>query len=307
MKVLLTGAAGFAGSHIADEIIAYTDWDIIALDCLTYAGHISNLCNIPKERLQFIYHDFRFPLLDEVLAKIGDVDYILHVGAETNVKTSFYNPKLFFDSNALGTMNMLEAARKLKPKVFLYTSTDEVFGQSSDYSFVETDALNPSNPYSASKAAGEMMVRAYIKSFHTPAIITRTTNMIGRRQHVEKFVPMTISNIRKGMPVQIHTNATGEVGSRQWLHASDQAAALLFLLDHGRIGETYHIAGERRSNSDVVYCIASGLKKEYQIKYVSAYDEFPGHDLHYALNDDKIRIMGWVPQLSFEEGLALTL
>ena len=308
MKVLLTGAAGFAGSHIADEIVNFTDWNIVALDCLTYAGHISNLSLVPKERLQFVYHDFRKPLSMANLTTIGEVDYIIHNGAETHVKNSFYNPQLFFDSNVVGTMNMLDAARVLKPKVFLYTSTDEVFGQSSgSQGFKEGDGLNPSNPYSASKAAGEMMVHAYAKSYQLPAIITRTMNMFGIRQHVEKFIPMTIANIKKDLPVDIHTNASGEVGSRQWLHASDQASAILYLLNNGKVGETYHISGERHSNVEVVNEIAKRLKKQPVINYVNAYNEFPGHDLHYCLNDDKIRDMGWSPSLSFREGLDLTV
>lgn len=307
MKILVTGAAGFAGSHIVDEILRATDADVIGLDSLTYAGHMENLPSPTESRFKFIYHDFRAPLPQRMLEGIGPVDFIIHNGAETHVKTAFENPELFFQSNAVGTMNMLEAARILRPVLFVYVSTDEVFGQSSEPKY-EQDALNPSNPYSASKAAGEMLTKAYTKSFRVPGIITRTMNMYGPRQDVEKFIPLCLDRMSRGLDIDIHCNGNGEVGSRQWLHVTDQASALLFLLRHGTAGEIYHIAGERKTNLEVL----GALHNEYQkLKgsstgmLVNAYDLWPGHDLHYCINDDKIRKMGWSPRLTFEQGIKI--
>ena len=310
MRVLLTGAAGFAGSHIADEIVRNTDWHIVAVDCLTYAGHMKNLELVPPDRMTFIQHDFAQPL---PLDKIGHVDYIVHNGAETHVTNSLFAPEPFIQSNVVGTYNLLEAARELKPKKFLYTSTDEVFGASL-VPHKENDVLCPSNPYSATKAAGEMLVKAYQKCYEIPCIITRTTNMFGKRQHEEKFVPMTIRKIRDGVPVTVHADADGNVGSRQWIHVSDQAAAILFLLQSDFVQETFHIAGERYDNGAVVAMLLRHLRHppgpsgySYSGILENAYEQFPGHDLHYALDDSKIRAAGWTPRMTFEEGIRATL
>ena len=311
MKVLLTGAAGFAGSHIADEIVRNTDWHIVALDALTYAGHMSNLDEVPKNRMTFICHDFAEPL---PLDRVGHMDYIIHNGAETHVTNSLADPAPFIQSNVVGTFNLLEAARILKPLKFLYTSTDEVFGASL-VPHKEDDPLCPSNPYSATKAAGEMLVRAYQNCFGVPCIITRTTNMFGKRQHEEKFVPMTIRKFRNRETTEIHTDAQGNFGSRQWIHASDQASAILFLLQSSFVNSVFHVAGERKDNAEIVTELSRRLSFEFQdseymhpwYKFVNAYKQFPGHDLHYALDDSKIRAAGWTPRLTFEQGLALTV
>jgi dTDP-glucose 4,6-dehydratase len=309
VRVLLTGAAGFAGSHIADEIVRTTDWHIVALDCLTYAGKLSNLSEVPANRMTFICHDFRSRLTPHLLDYIGRVDYIIHNGAETHVLNSFRDPELFVQSNVVGTLNMLEATRVLKPKTFVYVSTDEVFGQADDTagSYLESEALNPSNPYSASKAGGEMLVRAYAKSFEVPYLITRTMNMFGKRQHAEKFIPMTMDNIRNGQNIEVHTGRDGEMGSRQWIHASDQAAALIFLLRSEQRNDTFHIAGVRKTNLEVVTALSDAMGLPITAHKVNAYERFPGHDLHYALDDTKIRRLGWKPRLTFEQGLALTV
>jgi dTDP-glucose 4,6-dehydratase len=322
VNVLLTGAAGFAGSYIA-EAITQEGGHVVALDCLTYAGKLSNLENIPREQLTFVCHDFRMPLTPHLLEYIGEVDYIIHNGAETHVTSSFENPELFVQSNVVGTLNMLEAARILKPKVFVYTSTDEVFGQSDGRAFTETDALNPSNPYSASKAAGEMLVKTYHKSYGIPYLITRTTNMFGKRQHEEKFLPKIIKKFIADEMVQIHADENGNLGSRQWIHVSDQAAALMFLLQSGQRNNTFHIAGIRKSNWEVAEAVATrqgqplfdfqylhhavwvGPHKKAQI--INAYDSWQSHDLHYNLDDSKIRALGWAPKLTFEQGLEQTV
>jgi dTDP-glucose 4,6-dehydratase len=304
MRALLTGIAGFSGSHIAEQILKTTDWDIVGLDCLTYAADVDNIpCS---KRVSFICQDFSEPM-NKWLEIIGPIDYIAHVGAETHVKNSLENTEPFIKSNIVGTYQMLELAKILKPKKFIYVSTDEVFGTSL-VGHKEEDTLNPSNPYSASKAAGEMLVKAYHSSFGVPAIITRTTNIYGSRQHEEKFIPMTIGKIRRGETIEIHSDKKGIVGSRQWIHASDQALALIFLLQNGEIGETYHIAGQRRSNLDVLIALEDLITtRKSNIRNVDAFKQYPGHDLHYALDDSKIREMGWAPKLSFEEGLALTV
>lgn len=299
-KVLLTGAAGFVGSHIAEAIVTKTDWNIVALDGLTYAGRLDRLGHLPKRRFRFVYHDFRYALPLWVLREIGEVDYIIHNGAETHVPRSIAGSDIFVRSNIMGTFNLLEASRHLFPSRFVYISTDEVFGPArpgaipkSVAPFSEQDRLAPSNPYSATKAGGEYLARAYRESFNVPVMITRTMNMFGERQHPEKFVPMALRKLLKEETIDIHCDAQGHSGARQWLHASVQADALLFLLKNGINGETYHVAGEDQTNDGIVQILAHLVGKQPYMRKVNAFSIYPGHDIRYAIDDDKIRAMGW--------------
>lgn len=311
IKILVTGGAGFSGSHLCDFIMDQTDWDLIVLDALTYAGNLSNLSRIiddpiRSKRFTFIRHDFSKPLGTEILDICDGVEYIVHLGAETHVRNSLENPEPFIKSNIVGTYNMLEAAVDLKPHKFLYISTDEVFG-ASIFPCKESDGLRPSNPYSASKASGELLVHAYMDSFDLPVLVTRSSNLYGLRQHEEKFIPMTVQKVKNAQAVDIHMDPYGQIGSRQWLHTSDQSSAILFLLQGEQVNETYHIAGERQSNLHVASAIAEKLDMYLYTQMVNAFDEFKGHDLHYNLDDSKIRALGWQPKLTFEQGLALTV
>ena len=305
MKVLLTGIAGFAGSHIAEQILATTDWSIVGIDRYSYAGRMDNLAHLDQSRIKLIYHDFT-ECLDPLVGELGKIDFIIHNGAETHVKNSLTDPAPFVASNIMGTFHMLEAAKWLKPRKFLYVSTDEVFG-ASEIPHLETDALMPSNPYSATKAAGEYLVRAYGRTFGVPYIITRTMNLFGKRQHPEKFVPMTVQKILNDEKIQVHADKNGDSGSRQWIHASDQARALVFLLQSDAINDVFHIAGEKKSNFEMACSIAHMMGLSIELENINVFEQFPGHDMHYAIDDSKIRSMGWKPALTFAEGLALTV
>lgn len=305
VTILVTGISGFAGSYIAEEILKYEDCSIVGLDRYSYAGPMKNLAHLDQSRIKLVYHDFTHPL-DAILPSLGNVDYILHNGAETHVKNSLTDPAPFIASNIMGTFNMLEAARILKPKKFLYVSTDEVFGAST-IPHKEDDALTPSNPYSATKAAGEYLVRAYGRTYGVPYIITRTTNLFGKRQHPEKFVPMVLNHLRNHSIVDIHTDANGEMGSRQWIHASDQASALVFLLKSDFVNETFHIAGERKTNLEIADILARATGETLFWNQINARQLFSGHDLHYALDDSKLQETGWSPLLTFIHGIIETV
>jgi dTDP-glucose 4,6-dehydratase len=307
MKVLLTGAAGFAGSHITEELVE-NGHDVIALDCLTYAGRLDRLLDIPRKSVRFIYHDFRCPLSLALLKQIGPVDAIIHNGAESHVARSFEDPQVFAESNIIGTLNILEAARQLKPAAVIYVSTDEVLGPTKGEPFVETDPLRPTNPYAASKAGGEFLAYSYVRSFGLPVIITRTMNMFGERQHPEKFVPLVISKILRREKIQIHGTLNGRVwtsGKRNWLHARAQANALLFLLQNGVVGEKYHISGEEQSNHGMAELISKymGLYGSWEWATPNA----PVHDISYSLNNSKLRNIGWKSPLDFEKSLQKTV
>jgi dTDP-glucose 4,6-dehydratase len=310
VRILITGAAGFAGSHIAEEMIAQGH-DVISLDCLTYAGRLDNLTHLPRNRVRNVWCDFSQPISDGVLKEIGSVDYIVHNGAESHVLRSFQYPRSFAMSNIIGTLNVLEAARKLKPSKFIYVSTDEVFGPASGKPFKEDDPLRPTNPYAATKASGEFLAYSYFRSFGLPVIISRTMNMFGERQHPEKCVPLMIKKILAGECVPIHAvNRTlgmgGWVpGSRHWLHARNQANALHFLLENGVPGEKYNIGGEKRTNLEIYQIIARtiGVLSQYEWSWPIG----PIHDFSYSLDDSKIKDMGWKPSMDFETSLRNTV
>jgi len=303
-KFLVTGAAGFAGSHIAEELLQYEDAEVISLDRLTYAGRLDRLAHLPRNRIRAIYHDFRAPLSDALLKHIGPVDYIIHNGAESHVARSFKTPRLFVDSNIIGTLNMLEAARKLQPKKFIYVSTDEVFGPAQEEPYKETDPLRPTNPYAATKAGGELLAYSYFRSFGLPVIITRTMNMFGERQHPEKFVPMTIGKILRGEQIDIHVSAAGKCSSRQWLHARVQGQMLCFLLREGMPGQKYQMAGTPASVLEMAQLIAKFL--DMPLRWRDVLPDRPVHDLSYAVDDSSLRKI-WTPTLNFEDSLRQTV
>ncbi len=309
MRVLVTGAAGFAGSHIVEELLGQPGNEVVVLDCLTYAGNLNRLSHLPLDRIKIVHHDFRFPLPDSVLQDIGKIDFIIHNGAESHVARSFQNPRIFVESNVVGTLNMLQAARKLKPEKFIYVSTDEVFGPSHGALYSEEDVLQPTNPYAATKAAGELLAQAHMRTLGVPTIITRTMNMFGERQHPEKFVPMAIAQLLRNETVKVHgirNRDTWQSGTRYWLHARAQANALVFLLQYGVPGQKYNIPGTHKSNLDVLGLIACylGLKA---CPWEWAEPDAPTHDLDYALDGTKMRTMGWKNPCDFEDSLKQTV
>lgn len=310
-KVLITGGAGFAGSHIVEHSLHNTDWDIIVLDRISYAGSLERLRSAREEfpdRLSFIFHDFRAAYPPSVMRRLDGVRFLIHNGGETHVDRSLDDPEPFVASNVLGTLHTLEAAKQLCLDRFIYVSTDEVHGPAPDgIDFDEDAPMRPSNPYSASKCGGEALSYAWWKSYGVPTIISRTMNMIGEMQHGEKFVPTCIRKISRNEIVTIHGNSK-TIGSRKWIHARNQASGLLFLLVRGVNGESYHIAGEERNNLEIAQFVAQVLGKPnlgYQL--VDFHAARKGHDRRYSLSDKKIRQLGWKPPLDLETSLRKTI
>jgi dTDP-glucose 4,6-dehydratase len=312
-RFLVTGGAGFAGHHIVEEILSYIDAEVTVLDCLTYAGRLDRLAHLDKRRIKYIHHDLRQPISDQKLGEM-QADVWIHNAAESHVARSFNDPRLFVESNIMGTFHLLDAANRFGwLKKFIYVSTDEVFGPATA-PFREDDALAPTNPYAATKAGGELLAYAYFRSFGLPVIITRTMNMFGERQHPEKCVPLMIKTILQGGTVPVHGEQIefrnwGSVwasGSRRWLHARDQANALMFLAQHGSIGEKYNIAGVEKTNYEIVNLIGEIVKAPtWGWEYVEAPQ--PVHDFSYSLNDEKIRALGWIPPRKFETAFEETV
>ncbi len=321
-SVLITGGAGFAGAHLCEHILHKTCWDVIVLDRLTYAGSLERLRDVARDfgpRLKVVYHDFRAAFPDVVLRKLDGVRYVIHNGAETHVDNSLRDPLPFVESNVLGTMHVLDACRKLRPENVIYVSTDEVHGPAPDgIDFREDAPMRPSNPYSASKVGGEALAFAYWRSFALPVTITRTMNLIGERQHPEKFVPMTLGKVLRGEEVTLHGTTKGRLCSRKWIHARNQADALLWLLrEHGAmredtppmdiVGQMYHIAGEERTVLEVAQWIAEAAGRRLLHRVVDVEQARPGHDLRYSLDDSKLAGLGWKAPVPLRESLVRTV
>lgn len=309
--VLITGICGFAGAHIAQHILDNTDWDVVGIDRMSYAGSMERLVDVRRDyasRLRFVYHDFRAAYPSSVLHALKDVTKIIHNGAETHVERSLHDPLVFSESNVVGTLNTLEAARQLQANHFLYVSTDEVLGAAPEgVDFSETAAIRPSNPYAAAKAGGEALCFSYWKAFKLPVTISRTMNLFGERQHPEKFIPMTMRKMMNAESLVIHGDAEGRSGSRKWLHARNQASALLFLLGLEPAAEIFHIAGEEHTNLEIAQLIADELQTDFAYEIRDFKRERPGHDFRYSLDDSKLRSLGWFPPVPFEESLRRTV
>lgn len=328
MKVLITGGAGFIGSHIIEHILRNTDWDIISLDRLNVSGNYKRLTDMScweKEghRVRSVVHDLRCAVNDLVAADIGQVDYILHLGASTHVDRSIVDPMSFVLDNVVGTTNILQFARKLNDpeylheskgmlKAFLYFSTDEVFGPAPGFTaYKEWDRYNSGNPYAAAKAGGEEMALAYANTYKLPVIITHTMNVFGERQHPEKFIPLVMSKVWRGETVKIHANKDKtKAGSRFWIHGRNVAAAILYLLKNydGEPADKFNIVGEREvDNLAMAQMIAKFMDMELKYEMVDFHSSRPGHDLRYGLDGNKMKQLGWELPVDFEDSLRRTV
>lgn len=313
-RVLLTGGCGFIGHHTISHFLEKTDWELVVMDRLTYAGNLNFLVDDKhyqenKNRVKFIYHDFRAPISETTHNLIGDLDYIIHMGAESHVDRSIDDPMPFAESNVIGTVNMLEYLKHYQPKArFIYVSTDEVYGPSIDgHLHKEGEAHRPSNPYSASKSGAEAFCYAYWNTYGLDIMITNTMNNFGERQNPEKFVAKTIKRLLNNEEMIAHCKMVDgkavEVSSRCWLHARNHADGLLFVLNNGKAGERYNITGEWAPVDTVIIEIARILQVNAKIKYEDFHSFRPGHDMHYGLDGNKLKEMGWNPPIPFRESL----
>jgi dTDP-glucose 4,6-dehydratase len=312
MKILITGGCGFIGHHFVEHIYINTDWEIIIIDKLSYASkgfdRLRDTGTLNNNRIKIFTNDLINPLPYGIVKEIGDdVDYIVHMAAETHVDNSIQNPKLFLDNNIQSTLNMLEYSKTLKNlKMFFYFSTDEVFGPAlNDTLFKEWDRHKPTNPYSASKSAAEQICIAYENTYKTPLIIVNVMNAFGERQHVEKFIPLCIKKLLNNEKIYIHSYPNKELsGTRFYIHGRNIAAAVLFLIKNGTLGEKYNIAGEKEvSNLEMAQMIAKFMDKPLDYEMVDFHSNRPGHDLRYGLDGSKLFNMGFKLPVDFEQSL----
>jgi len=298
-KVIITGGAGFIGSHAVESVLKNTDWDVVVLDRLDVSGNLKRLTELPfweleGNRVKFIWWDLKAKLNNQIIKEIGDVDYIWHLAASSHVDRSITDPMSFVMDNVVGTCNILEYAREINPTKFIYFGTDEVFGPAPEgVDYKEWDRYKSSNPYAASKAGAEELCVAYENTYKIPIIVTHTMNVFGERQHPEKFIPMTIANVQAGKEVLIHSDPTEtQSGTRKWVHTKSVCKALRLLTDEGKSGEKYNIVGKEISNFEMAEFIAEVLDEPLIYKMVNFHSSRPGHDLRYSLDGTKLRDMG---------------
>lgn len=315
MRVLLTGIAGFVGSHIVEHIQANTDWEIEGLATFRHMGDSIRTDSF-KPGVRIHTCDVASPISDRLIDRIGPVDFIINAASQSHVDRSIADPRPFIENNVGIAISMLEYARIVKPKVFIQISTDEVYGPAPDVTyFMEWNPILPSNPYSASKAAQEAIAISYWRTYGVPLVITNTMNMFGERQDTEKFIPMVVKRIMAGKKVGIH--GTSEyIGSRSYLHARNHADALLFLLGSqpamfgqgAEMPDRYNISGDMEMNNlEMAEAIAAIIGKEWQWEFDNFHASRPGHDLRYALDGTKIRKTGWKAPLGLAESLERTV
>lgn len=320
-KVLITGGCGFVGHHFVEHFLKNTDYDITIIDKLTYASsgfdRLRDINAFDDKRVLILTSDIAEPLPEGLKDEIGKIDYIFHLAAESHVDNSIKNPEPFVISNVLGTMHILNFAREIKNlKCFFYFSTDEVFGPApGNIMFKEEDRHNPTNPYSSAKSGGEMLVKGWRNTYKLPAIITRSMNIFGERQHPEKFIPMVIKKVLNGKTVIIHSYPDkSKAGSRFYIHGRNVADGYLHLvnlIESGRtdvIGEDFHITGEKEvDNLEMAKFIAKIIGKELKYEMVDFHSSRPGHDLRYGLDGGKMNKYGWYLPKNFEESLKKTI
>lgn len=300
MKLLVTGGAGFIGSNFIHYWLKSHPGDqVVNLDALTYAGHTESLKQVAENpNYQFIQGDITDPSV--VKKAMEGVDIVVHFAAESHVDRSVLDPLLFVKTNVLGTAVLLNAALDAKVKRFHHISTDEVYGSlnPNDSPFTENTPYAPRTPYSASKAGSDHLVRAYFETFGLPVTITNCANNYGPFHDPEKLIPRFITNLLEGEKVPLM--GKGE-NIREWLHAEDHAAAIDLVLEKGVVGETYLIQGEEKTNMEITRMLLDILGlDESMIEYV---EHRLGHDFRYAINGDKLKVLGWERKHSLEKDL----
>ena len=304
MKIVyITGCLGFMGSYATRKALQ-RGWYVYGVDKLTYAAR-------PELIEEFSsYENFKFIRRDiKDLEYLNDCDYVINYAAESHVGNSIINSDEFINSNILGVKNLLDLIR-FKPRncvippVFVHISTDEVYGDIDVGAHVETDILKPSNPYSASKASSDMLIKAWSRTYGINYIILRPTNNYGEGQYPEKLITLSVKNLMRGLKIRLHNQGTP---IRNWLHADDTAEAVMTVIGAGQVNEIYNVAGGfEQANVDTVKKIIESFygTEEGWEKYVDFDAEREGQDVRYALNDRKLKNLGWTPQKNFDEEIS---
>jgi len=336
VRVLLTGAGGFAGHHVLEHIFTTTDWDVVATDNFRHRGKTDRVAQILepnpewRQRLTVITHDLAAPFTEQTASRIGSIGYVIAMASESHVDRSIDDPVPFVRNNVSVILNTLQLARTLQPKAVIVISTDEVYGpiipakrRPPNSRWLETEMMPhaewspvlPSNPYAASKAAQEAIAISYWRTYGTPVIIINCMNLIGERQDPEKYLPMLIRGISRGDEVTIH-GTRGNIGSRHYLHARNLGDALVYILRElppaaypaAHRPSRYNVVGpDRVTNLELAERVASAMRQPLRYRLVDFHSARPGHDPHYGLDHTKLTGLGWKPPVPFGESLTRTV
>jgi len=303
MRILVTGGAGFIGSNFVHYVLdEHEDDEVITLDSLTYAGSRNNLDGVLDDpRHEFVEGDIRDR--DLVTDLVSDIDAIVNFAAESHVDRSIEGAKPFVTTNVQGTQTLLDAANEADIERFLQISTDEVYGQILDGKFSEDDPLNPRNPYAATKAGADLLAQSFQITHDLPAIITRTSNNFGPRQHSEKLIPKFIQNAAVGESLPVYGDGSNV---REWIYVKDNCRAVDLALREGEVGEIYNIGSHvEKTNIEVTEAILDAVGVDDNL--IEFVEDRAGHDQRYALETEKIEALGWEPEYTFAEGLERTV
>lgn len=326
-RVLLTGIGGSIAIHFFAHFMQKTDWHVVGIDSFRHKGWTDRVASTLerhpewKDRLTVVTHDLNAPFSPLLKKKMGKVDIIISMASLSDVEASIQDPVPFVQNNVNLTLNLLEYAREAKPEVFVQISTDEVYGAVSskhDDLRKEWDAIIPSNPYAASKACQEAIAISYWRTYGVPVVITNTMNNFGQMQQSSKYPAMLQKWIASGQKVIIHGEPDGQIGSRSYIHSRNFADAILYILQNTKPyihkpllsdrPDRYNIAGDLQlDNLELAQIIAKLMQKELDYTIVDSHSQRAGHDLHYGLENAKIRQLGWKPPFSFEESMMGTI
>lgn len=311
MKLLVTGGAGFIGTNfIRHWLKAYPNDKIVNLDLLTYAGNLANLTDIVlayTDRYEFAHGDIRDDVFVSEIMEVHEPDVVVNFAAESHNSRAILNPRVFSETNMMGTQVLLDASRQYGVSRFHHISTCEVYGElplTSSDAFSESAPYRPQTPYNASKAAADHLVNAYFHSFGLPITISNCSNNYGPYQHPEKLIPLFTTNAIQDLPLTLYRSSHNR---REWLHVDDHCRSIASIIHNGKIGETYNVgSGVEKSIEEITDFILEVLEKPKHLKtYVP---DRPGHDCRYLLDSEKISCeLGWQPEISFEEGMRETI
>lgn len=320
MNLLVTGGAGFIGANLVRFLMGATDVKrLVNLDCLTYAGHLENLAGV-AEHSGYVFEkvDLRDQAAVLEVMRKHQITHVMHLAAESHVDRSIRGPADFIHTNIVGTFHLLDACRavwgtEMQGKRFLHVSTDEVYGSlPAEGVFMETNSYAPRSPYAASKAASDMMVRAYHHTYGLPVLVTNSSNNYGPFQYPEKLIPVAIQSLLQRRPIPIYGDGQNV---RDWLHVADHVQALWRVLNEGRVGETYNIGARQEMTNlsmvEVLCDLVDGLRPDLggsSRRLIACVPDRPGHDRRYAIDPSKIQAeLGWRAEYTFEKGIRDTV